>query len=183
MKSIEEFENGLPVRNWSSAEYSNLRKNFEAFDNGFEMGKERGFAEGYDKGKEDMAIEMSANLEDAYLDGYKDCFYGEAPMIEDDELRDVLSEQPPSPKGCRVNNDTKKVINGDMYVSGKILCMIEDAKERLNKLHSKVLTCGIIGEREQRNGAVDILGIIETLNRVQQEYTTDALREYLGYEI
>ena len=217
--TTKEYENGLPIRNLSDEEYTEIKKKFKAFEEGFEMGfnfalekeepelkydngvadgidkldewykegrrvgYDRGVAEGYAKGKEDAMIGFSEELEDAYLSGYKDCFYGEQPMIEDDELRDVLSQQPPSPKGCRVNSDTKKVVNGDMYVSGKILCMIEDAKEKLKALHSTVLASGIKGEKEQRNGAVDILGIIEILNRVQQEYTSDALQEYLGYEI
>ena len=102
-------------------------------------------------------------------------------MIEDDELRDIMSEWEPSPKGCRINNDTEKVVNGDLYVSGKILCMVEDAKERLNDLHSLVLTSGITGEKEQRTGAIDILFVIEILNKIQQEYVSDALYEYLGY--
>ena len=140
------------------------------------------YDDGYEKGKEDMAIEMSANLEDAYLDGFKACWRGEEPMIEDSELRELRFENMAYSKGCRVNNDSSKVVNGDLNVSGKLLCMIEDVKERLNRLHSQVLTSGITGEKEQRYGATEILCIIDILNRVQQEYVSDALYEYLGCE-
>ena len=158
-----------------------INKLQEWYNEGRRVGYDRGVAEGYAKGKEDMMIEMSNQLEDAYLDGYKACWYGDEPMVEDDEIRDMLSEKAAFSKGCRINNDTEKIVNGDLYVSGKILCMVEDAKERLNELHSQVLTSGFNGEREQRNGAIDILDVIHILDKVQQEYVSDALYEYLGY--
>ena len=158
-----------------------INKLQEWYDEGRRVGYDRGVAEGYAKGKENVMIEMSNQLEDAYLDGYKACWYGDEPMVKDDEIRDMLSEKAAFSKGCRINNDTEKIVNGDLYVSGKILCMVEDAKERLNELHSQVLTSGFNGEREQRNGVIDILDVIHILDKVQQEYVSDALYEYLGY--
>lgn len=143
--------------------------------------KQCSFERGFEKGYEQAMIDCRDGAETSYLDGYKDCFYGEPPAVEDDEIREILSEQPLTPKVCRVNNNVEKVANGDLYVSGKILCMIEDAKEKIHNIRKKIYSSGISGETEQRKCAIDLLTVVDLLDKVQHEYTSDALYEYLGY--
>ena len=143
--------------------------------------KQCSYERGFEKGYEQAMIDCSNAVEDAYLDGYKACFYGEPPEVEDDEIREILSEQPATPKGCRVNNNAEKVVNGDMYVSGKILCMIEDAKEKLHNIRKRLYTSCTNGEKEQRELAIDLIKVVDILDTVQHQYTSDAMYEYLGY--
>lgn len=181
IESTQTSEDRQPELAYDNGVVDGINKLEEWYKDGRSVGYERGFAEGYAKGKEDMMIEMSNQLEDAYLDGYKDCFCGEEPMVEDDDIREFISGNLAYSKDGRVYYSSEPEIESDMYVSGKILCMVEEAKERLNKLHSKVLTSGITGEKEQRYGAVDILAVIDILGSVQKEYVSDALYEYLGH--
>lgn len=175
---VEEKE---PELTYDNGVVEGMNKLQEWYNEGKRMGYDRGVAEGYEKGQEDMMIECSGGLEDAYLDGYKDRLYGEEPMVEDDELREILSAQPLTPKGRRVNVDAEKVVNGDLYVSGKILCMIENAKEKLYNIRKQIYTSGINSEKEQRNFALELFNVVKMLDDVQHEYTSDALYEYLGY--
>ncbi len=135
----------------------------------------------YDDGYEQAMIDCRDGAETSYLDGYKDCFYGETPAVEDDEIREMLSEQLATPKGCRVNADAEKVVNGDLYVSGKILCMIENAKEKLFNIRKQIYSAGVNSEKEQRNFALELFNVVKILDDVQHEYTSDALYEFLGY--
>ena len=134
----------------------------------------------YDDGYEQAMIDCRDGAETSYLDGYKDCFYGEPPAVEDDEIREILSEQLATPKGCRVTADTEKVVNGDLYISGKILCMIEDAKEKLFEVRKQIYTPCISAEK-QKALAFRLFAVEELLDKVQHEYTSDAMYEYLGY--
>ena len=134
----------------------------------------------YDDGYEQAMIDCRDGAETSYLDGYKDCFYGEPPAVEDDEIREILSEQLATPKGCRVTADTEKVVNGDLCISGKILCMIEDAKEKLFEVRKQIYTPCISAEK-QKALAFRLFAVEELLDKVQHEYTSDAMYEYLGY--
>ena len=174
-------EEETPELTYDDGVIDGMNKLQEWFNEGRRVGYDKGVAEGYEKGYENAMVDCSEGAEESYLSGYKDCYYGNEPMVEDDEIREILSEQPETPKGCRVNNDSEKVIEGDLYISGKILCMIENAKEKIHEVHKKVFTSGINGNEEQRNYALALLGVVKILDDVQHEYTSDALYEYLGY--
>lgn len=134
----------------------------------------------YDDGYEQAMIDCGNAVEDAYLDGYKACFYGKPPVVEDEELKAIRSEQPPTSKGYRASSDAEKVVDEDMYVSGKILCMVEDAKKSLFEVRKKIYKTDIVAE-EQRVLALKILKVVDLLDEVQHQYTSDAMYEYLGY--
>ena len=174
---VEEKE---PELTYDDGVVDGMNKLQEWYNEGRRVGYDKGVAEAYEKGREDMLIECSNSAEDSYLSGYKDGLYGEPPMIEDDELREVLSEQPPTKKGCRVNNDAEKVVNGDMYVSGKILCMVEDAKKNLTDIRREIYTSSI-NYNEKRLLAFKLLKIVDMLDSVQHQYTSDEMYRYLGY--
>lgn len=174
-------EEEKPELSYDDGVIDGMNKLQEWFNEGRRVGYDKGVAEGYEKGYENAMIECSEAAEENYLSGYKACFYGEEPMVEDDEIREFLSEQPSTPKGCRVNTDAEKVINGDMYVPGKILCMIEDAKEKLFEVRKQIYTPCISAEN-QRTLAFKLFAVEELLDKVQHEYTSDALYEYLGYK-
>ena len=76
--------------------------------------------------------------------------------------------------------DTEKVVNGDLCISGKILCMIEDAKEKLFEVRKQIYTPCISAEK-QKALAFRLFAVEELLDKVQHEYTSDAMYEYLGY--
>lgn len=174
---VEEKE---PELTYDDGVVDGMNKLQEWYNAGKRVGYDKGVSEGYEKGQEDMMIECSGTAEDNYLCGYKDGLYGEPPMVEDDELREVLSKQPPAPKGCRVNMDAEKVVNGDLYVSGKILCMVEDAKERLTEIRREIYTSNI-NHDEKRLLAFKLIKIVEVLDSVQHQYTSDEMYKYLGY--
>lgn len=91
--------------------------------------KQCSFERGFEKGYEQAIVECSGSLEDTYLNAYKDGYYGKPPVVEDDELRAILSEQPVTPKTYIENTDMETVTD-DLCVLGKILCMVEDAKKK-----------------------------------------------------
>ena len=132
------------------------------------------YERGFEKGYEQAMIECSGGLEDAYLDGYKDSLYGKSPVVEDDELREVLPKQPTTPKPYT------ETATDDFCVSGKILCMVEDAKRNLFEVRKKIYKSDI-GAEEQRVLALKILKVVDLLDEVQHQYTSDAMYEYLGY--
>ena len=125
-------------------------------------------------------VECSGSLEDTYLNAYKDGYYGKPPVVEDEELSKVLSEQQSIPKSCRFSNNYEKDAVEDLYVSGKILCMVEDAKKSLFEVRKKIYTSDINNE-EQRTLAIKILKVVELLDNVQQQYTADEMYRFLGY--
>ena len=101
-------------------------------------------------------------------------------MVEDDELREVLSEQALTPKGCRVNGDTEKVVSGGLYISGKILCMVEYAKENLFEVRKQIYSSSI-NKEEKRALALSLFKVADLLDKVQHQYTSDEMYRYLGY--
>ena len=137
------------------------------------------FERGFEKGYEQAMVECSGSLEDTYLNAYKDGYYGKPPVVEDDELRAILSEQPVTPKTYIENTDMETVTD-DLCVSGKILCMVEDAKKSLFEVRKKIYKSDI-GAEEQRVLALKILKVVDLLDEVQHQYTSDAMYEYLGY--
>lgn len=137
------------------------------------------YERGFEKGYEQAIIECASGLEDAYISGYKTCMHNEPPMIEDAELRNALSEQPATPKTYMENADMETVTD-DLCVSGKILCMVEDAKKSLFEVRKKIYKSDIDTE-EQRALAFKILKVVDLLDAVQHQYTSDAMYEYLGY--
>lgn len=137
------------------------------------------YERGFEKGYEQAMIECSSGLEDAYLSGYKTCMHNEPPMIEDAELRNALSKQSVTPKTYMENADIE-TINDDLCISGKILCMVEDAKKSLFEVRKKIYKSDI-GAEEQRVLALKILKVVDLLDEVQHQYTSDAMYEYLGY--
>ena len=138
------------------------------------------YERGFEKGYEQAMIECSGGLEDAYLDGYKDSLYGKPPMVEDDELRDALSEQPPSTNTYMDNAGVETLVDDVFCISGKILHMVEDAKKDLYEVRKKIYKSDI-GAEEQRVLALKILKVVDLLDEVQHQYTSDAMYEYLGY--
>ena len=132
------------------------------------------YERGFEKGYEQAMIECSGGLEDTYLDGYKDCLCGKPPVVEDDELREVLPEQPTTPKPYM------ETVTDDLCVSGKILCMVEDAKKSLFEVRKKIYKSNIDAE-EQRVLALKILKVVDLLDEVQHQYTSDEMYRYLGY--
>ncbi len=138
------------------------------------------FERGFEKGYEQAMVECSGSLEDTYLNAYKDGYYGKPPVVEDEELSKVLSEQQSIPKSCRFSNNYEKDAVEDLYVSGKILCMVEDAKKSLFEVRKKIYTSDINNE-EQRTLAIKILKVVELLDNVQQQYTADEMYRFLGY--
>lgn len=142
--------------------------------------KQCSYERGFEKGYEQAMIDCSNAVEDAYLDGYKACFYGEPPEVEDEEIREILSEQSPTQKGCSVNTGAEKIVEEDMYVSGKILCMVEGAKKSLFEVRKKIYKSDIDAE-EQRVLALKILKVVDLLDKVQHQYTSDEMYRYLGY--
>ena len=141
--------------------------------------KQCSYERGFEKGYEQAIIECSGSLEDTYLNAYKDGYYGKPPVVEDDELRAILSEQPVTPKTYMENADIE-TINDDLCISGKILCMVEDAKKSLFEVRKKIYKSDI-GAEEQRVLALKILKVVDLLDEVQHQYTSDAMYEYLGY--
>ena len=137
------------------------------------------YERGFEKGYEQAMVECSGSLEDTYLNAYKDGYYGKPPVVEDDELRAILSEQPVTPKTYIENTDMETVTD-DLCVSGKILCMVEDAKKSLFEVRKKIYKSDI-GAEEQRVLALKILKVVDLLDEVQHQYTSDAMYEYLGY--
>ena len=138
------------------------------------------FERGFEKGYEQAMVECSGSLEDTYLNAYKDGYYGKPPVVEDEELSKVLSEQQSIPKSCRFSNNYEKDAVEDLYVSGKILCMVEDAKKSLFEVRKKIYKSNIYAE-EQRMLALKILKVVDLLDEVQHQYTSDEMYRYLGY--
>ena len=133
----------------------------------------------YDDGYEQAMVDCLNGMEDAYLDGYKDGLYGEPPMIEDDELRKVMSEQTSTSPNYMENAGIETLTN-DFCVSGKILCMVEDAKKKLAEIRREIYTSSI-NYGENRLIAFKILKIVDLLDSVQHQYTSDEMYRYLGY--
>ena len=137
------------------------------------------FERGFEKGYEQAMIECSGGLEDTYLGAYKDGYYGKPPVVEDDELRAILSGQPATPK-TYMENAGIETLTDDFCVSGKILCMVEDAKKNLFEVRKKIYKSNIDAE-EQRMLALKILKVVDLLDEVQHQYTSDEMYRYLGY--
>ena len=132
------------------------------------------YERGFEKGYEQAMVECSGSLEDTYLNAYKDGYYCKPPVVEDDELKAILLEQPTTPKPYT------ETATDDFCVSGKILCMVEDAKRNLFEVRKKIYKSDIDTE-EQRALAFKILKVVDLLDEVQHQYTSDAMYEYLGY--
>ena len=141
--------------------------------------KQCSFERGFEKGYEQAMVECSGGLEDTYLNAYKDGYYCKPPVVEDDELRAILSEQPTTPKTYMENAD-KETVTDDLCVSGKILCMVEEAKKSLFEVRKKIYKSDIDAE-EQRVLALKILKVVGLLDAVQHQYTSDEMYRYLGY--
>ena len=134
----------------------------------------------YDDGYEQAMIDCRDGAETSYLDGYKDCFYGEPPAVEDDEIREILLEQPKTSLNYMENAGIEKLYD-DFCVSGKVLCMIETAKKKLYHIRKQIYTSGANGEKEQRNFALELFNVVKILDDAQHQYTSDALYDFLGY--
>ena len=141
--------------------------------------KQCSYERGFEKGYEQAMVECSGSLEDTYLNAYKDGYYCKPPLVEDDELRKVLSEQL-STLPNYMENAGIETINDDLCISGKILCMVEDAKKSLFEVRKKIYKSDISNE-EQRDLALKLINVAELLDRVQHQYTSDAMYEYLSY--
>ena len=125
---------------------------------------------------------MGNNKEQAFCSferGFKDGYYGKPPVVEDDELRAILSGQPATPK-TYMENAGIETLTDDFCVSGKILCMVEDAKKNLFEVRKKIYKSNIDAE-EQRMLALKILKVVDLLDEVQHQYTSDEMYRYLGY--
>ena len=142
--------------------------------------KQCSYERGFEKGYEQAVIECSGGLEDAYLDGYKDSLYGKPPVVEDEELRDALSEQPPSTNTYMENAGVETLVDDIFCISGKILNMVEDAKKDLYEVRKKIYKSDI-GTEEQQALALKILKVVDLLTSVQHHYTSDEMYRYLGY--
>ena len=73
-----------------------------------------------------------------------------------------------------------ETLTDDFCVSGKILCMVEDAKKNLFEVRKKIYKSNIDAE-EQRMLALKILKVVDLLDEVQHQYTSDEMYRYLGY--
>ena len=173
---VEEKE---PELTYDNGVVDGMNKLQEWYNEGCRVGYDRGVSEGFEKGREDMLVECSNAAEDNYLCGYKDGYYGEPPMVEDDELREVLSEQPATPK-TYMENAGIETLTDDFCVSGKVLCMVEDAKKKLAEIRREIYTSSI-NYGEKRLIAFKILKIVDLLDSVQHQYTSDEMYRYLGY--
>lgn len=173
---VEEKE---PELTYDDGVVDGMNKLQEWYNAGKRVGYDKGVAEGYEKGQEDMIIEFSGAAEDNYLCGYKDGIYGEPPMVEDDELREVLSEQPALQKTYMENTGVETLVD-DFCVSGKVLCMVEDAKKKLTDIRREIYTSNI-NYGEKRLIAFKLIKIVEILDSVQHQYTSDEMYKYLGY--
>ena len=142
--------------------------------------KQCSFERGLEKGYEQAMVECAGAAEDNYLCGYKDGFYGEPPMVEDDELRDALSEQPPSTNTYMENAGVETLVENVFCISGKILNMVEEAKKDLYEVRKKIYKSDI-GTEEQQTLALKILNVVDLLTSVQHQYTSDEMYRYLGY--
>ena len=58
--------------------------------------------------------------------------------------------------------------------------VVEDAKKSLFEVRKKIYKTDIVAE-EQRVLALKILKVVDLLDEVQHQYTSDAMYEYLGY--
>lgn len=173
---VEEKE---PELTYDDGVVDGMNKLQEWYNEGRRVGYDKGVAEGYEKGQEDMMIECSGAAEDNYLCGYKDGFYGEPPMVEDDELREVMSEQPTTSSNYMENAGVETLYD-DFCVSGKILCMVENAKKSLAEIRREIYTSSINYD-EKRLIAFKILKIVDMLDSVQHQYTSDEMYRFLGY--
>ena len=173
---VEEKE---PEMTYDNGVVDGMNKLQEWYNVGKSVGYDKGVAEAYEKGREDMLIECSNSAEDSYLSGYKDGLYGEPPMIEDDELRKVMSEQP-APQKTYIENAGIEALVDDFCVSGKVLCMVEDAKKSLADIRREIYTSSI-NYNEKRLLAFKLLKIVDMLDSVQHQYTSDEMYRYLGY--
>ena len=142
--------------------------------------KQCSYERGFEKGYEQAVIECSGGLEDAYLDGYKDSLYGKPPVVEDEELRDALLEQPPSTNTYMENTGVETLVDDVFCISGKILNMVEEAKKDLYEVRKKIYKSDI-GTEEQQALALKILKVVDLLTSVQHHYTSDEMYRYLGY--
>lgn len=133
----------------------------------------------YDDGYDQALMDCGEAVETSYLDGYKDGFYGEPPMVEDDELREALSESPETSPNYMQDAGIETLVD-DFCVSGKVLYMVEDAKKKLTEIRREIYTSSINYD-EKRLIAFKILKIVDVLDSVQHQYTSDAMYEYLGY--
>ena len=138
------------------------------------------FERGFETGYEQAMVECSGSLEDTYLNAYKDGYYGKPPMVEDDELRDALSEQPPSTNTYMENAGVETLVDDVFCISGKILNMVEEAKKELYEVRKKIYQSDI-GIEEQQTLALKILNVVDLLTSVQHHYTSDEMYRYLGY--
>lgn len=133
----------------------------------------------YDDGYDQALIDCGEAVEKSYLDGYKDGFYGEPPMVEDDELREALSERPETSPNYIQDAGIETLVD-DFCVSGKMLCMVEDAKKKLADIRREIYTSSINCD-EKRLIAFKLLKIVDILDSVQHQYTSDEMYRYLGY--
>ena len=79
-----------------------------------------------------------------------------------------------------MENADIETINDDLCISGKILCMVEDAKKSLFEVRKQIYSSSI-NKEEQRTLAIKILKVVDLLDNVQQQYTSDEMYKYLGY--
>ena len=138
------------------------------------------YERGFEKGYEQAMVECSGSLEDTYLNAYKDGYYGNPPLVEDDELRDALSKQPPNTNAYMENAGVETLVDDIFCISGKILNMVEDAKKDLYEVRKKIYKSDI-GTEEQQALALKILKVVDLLTSVQHHYTSDEMYRYLGY--
>ncbi len=135
------------------------------------------FESGFKQGQEKAMAECSGYLDEAYLEGYKDCLNGIEPSIEDDELKSIMTEQSYTQSGRKANNIEDI---DDLIVSGEILHMIEEAKKSLFAVRWRIYSSNI-GIEEQKELAVKLINVADLLSSVQLQYTSDEMYRYLGY--
>lgn len=133
----------------------------------------------YDDGYEQAMIDCRDGAETSYLDGYKDCFYGEPPAVEDDEIREILLEQPKTSLNYMKNAGIETLYD-DLCVSGKILHMVEDAKKSLFEVRKQIYSSSI-NKEEQRALALSLFKVADLLDKVQHQYASDEMYRFLGY--
>lgn len=130
----------------------------------YEIGKYNGYEQGL------AAISIAS--EENYIEGYKDCFFGEEPFVYDEDLEDLL-EQEVSFEDYEPEREPIGFV-----VDGEIIGGLESLKEEIldikRKLNDDISMIPLVNK--------ELYDLLHKLTVIQEKVSIDALHRHLGYK-